>query len=130
MELVDFASQRSASAVAQERPTLAAPELAVATPATRNDSTHVHERTFAPSYSLSPRRPAWVSRHCRRTSECPLYPRKRTSRKVARSDKGSDPPYQLGLDQQRRVTLIRHHRNRKLAPPCQHRIQRGRGQQI
>ena len=49
---------------------------------------------------------------------------------VGRYDKGGNPPYQPGLDQERRVTLIRHEGDFELAAPCQHRIQSGRGQQI
>src|SRR5262249_44610217 len=49
---------------------------------------------------------------------------------VARGDKIGNPPYQLGLVQQRRVTLIRHHGDVDLAAPRQHRTERGRGQHI
>ena len=43
---------------------------------------------------------------------------------VARSGERSDPPYQPGAIEQRRVTLIRHDDDVELAPPCHHGIQR------
>jgi hypothetical protein len=57
-------------------------------------------------------------------------PRSQPGADVARCDKICDPPYQLGLGQQRRVTLIRHHGDVDLATPLEHGIERGRGQHI
>ena len=49
---------------------------------------------------------------------------------IARSNKGSNPAYHLGLSQQGRVTLIRHDDDLKLVAPFQHFIQGGPGQHI
>ncbi len=42
---------------------------------------------------------------------------------IARSNKGCNPPYHLGLGQEWRVTLIRHDDDFELTTACQHRIQ-------
>jgi hypothetical protein len=49
---------------------------------------------------------------------------------IARSNKGCNPPYHLGLGQEWRVTLIRHDDNFELTTACQHRIHSSRGQHI
>jgi hypothetical protein len=49
---------------------------------------------------------------------------------IARSNKGSNPPYHLGLSQQGRVTLIRHDDDFELVAPNQHLIQGRFGQHI